>query len=78
MRTLDIHWPELPEGLGVLSTLRSGGVSSGAYAGAQGGGGFNLGMHVGDDLQAVAENRALLRGLLPSDPIWLEQITDCP
>ena len=73
MRTLDIHWPELPEGVGVLSTLRSGGVSTGVYADTLGGGGLNLGTHVGDAPEAVAENRALLRSLLPADPIWLEQ-----
>jgi len=74
MRTLDIHWPDLPVGVGVLSTLRPGGVSTGAYADAQGEGGLNLGMHVGDAPEAVAENRALLRSLLPGDPIWLEQV----
>ena len=74
MRTLDIHWPELPEGVGVLSTLRSGGVSTGVYDDAQGGGGLNLGTHVGDAPAAVAENRTLLRNLLPADPIWLEQV----
>ena len=74
MRTLDIDWPELPKNVGVLSTLRSGGVSSGAYADAQGEGGLNLGTHVGDDPIAVAENRALLRSLLPANPIWLEQV----
>ena len=55
MRTLDIHWPDLPTGVGVLSTLRSGGVSTGAYADAVGGGGLNLGTHVGDAPEAVAE-----------------------
>ena len=74
MRTLDIHWPELPEGVGVLSTLRSGGVSTGAYADVLGKGGLNLGTHVGDSPQAVAENRALLRQFLPSEPVWLEQV----
>jgi polyphenol oxidase len=74
MRTLDIHWPDLPKCVGVLSTLRSGGVSTGAYADAHGGGGLNLGTHVGDAPQAVAENRALLRSLLPANPIWLEQV----
>ena len=74
MRTLDIDWPELPQGVGVLSTLRSGGVSTGVYADTLGGGGLNLGTHVGDAPEAVAENRALLRSLLPADPIWLEQV----
>ena len=74
MRTLDIHWPDLSKGVGVLSALRSGGVSTGAYADAHGGGGLNLGTHVGDAPEAVAENRALLRSLLPANPIWLEQV----
>ena len=74
MRTLEIHWPGLPEGIGVLSTLRSGGVSMGAYADAQGKGGLNLGTHVGDVPEAVVKNRALLRSLLPNEPIWLEQV----
>ena len=31
MQTLTIDWPDLPSGVGVLSTLRSGGVSLGPY-----------------------------------------------
>lgn len=31
MQTLTIDWPDLPAGVGVLSTLRSGGVSGGRY-----------------------------------------------
>lgn len=31
MQTLTIDWPDLPAGVGVLSTLRSGGVSAGPY-----------------------------------------------
>ncbi|MEO0313918.1 MAG: hypothetical protein RI928_374 [Pseudomonadota bacterium] len=31
MQTLTIDWPDLPSGVGVLSTLRSGGVSAGRY-----------------------------------------------
>jgi YfiH family protein len=31
MQTLTVVWPDLPAGVGVLSTLRSGGVSSGRY-----------------------------------------------
>jgi polyphenol oxidase len=35
---------------------------------------LNLGQHVGDDPAAVAQNRAKLRQLLPSEPIWLQQV----
>ncbi len=35
--------------------------------------GFNLATHVGDDAHAVASNRALLRELVPSEPLWLNQ-----
>jgi len=43
MHTLNIVWPDLPAGVGVLSTLRSGGVSIGPYGahGADGADGPN-------------------------------------
>ena len=34
---------------------------------------FNLATHVGDDAQAVAHNRALLREIVPNEPLWLNQ-----
>jgi hypothetical protein len=45
-------------------------VSEGTFAS------FNLGAHVGDDANAVAENRRLLEaGLhLPAEPAWLNQV----
>lgn len=51
-------------------SLRMGGVSGGPYAS------LNLGLHVGDDPQAVKENRRrLVRELdLPSEPHWLSQV----
>jgi polyphenol oxidase len=75
MQTLTIDWPDLPAGVGVLSTLRSGGVSVGPY-GATGdhGGGLNLGLHVGDEPAAVEQNRRLLRAKLPAEPAWLAQV----
>jgi polyphenol oxidase len=78
MQTLTVVWPDLPAGVGVLSTLRSGGVSAGRYGtvGADVGsdGGLNLGLHVGDATAAVEKNRRLLRALLPAEPAWLTQV----
>jgi hypothetical protein len=61
------EWPA-PPGVRALVTTRGGGVSRGAYAS------LNLGDHVGDDAQAVACNRALLRQHLPAEPRWLRQV----
>lgn len=74
MHSLPIHWPGLPEHIGALSTLRSGGVSSPPYDDGAGGGGLNLGTHVGDLPTAVEHNRALLRSALPAEPAWLRQV----
>lgn len=57
-----------PSSVHAFATTRQGGVSVGAYAG------LNLGTHVGDDPRAVAENRARLRAMLPSTPLWLSQV----
>ena len=59
---------DLPAGAGALLTTRAGGQSTGPFAS------FNLGGHVGDDPAAVAANRARLRGFLPADPLWLNQV----
>lgn len=64
------QWP-VPQRVHALSTQRAGGVSDGAnhrYAS------LNLGTHVGDDPEAVRRNRALLRAVLPSEPLWLNQV----
>ncbi len=60
----------LPAGVRAFATVRSGGVSSGAYAS------LNLGAHVGDSPGWVAENRARLQSAagLPAAPVWLEQV----
>lgn len=60
------EWP-VPHGVRALITTRSGGASRGPYAGC------NLGLRAGDDPQAVATNRSLLRTLLPQEPKWLAQ-----
>ena len=60
-------WPA-PKCVRSLITTRNGGVSGGACAS------FNVGLRTGDDPQAVAANRAVLRELLPQDPRWLRQV----
>ena len=60
-------WPA-PARVKALQTTRQGGVSVTPYDN------FNLGSHVGDNPLAVARNRILLNALLPSDPVWLEQV----
>ena len=59
-----------PETVRACSTTRVGGVSQGCWSG------LNLGDHVHDDPQAVAENRARLsdRLGLPAEPQWLSQV----
>ena len=71
---MSVAWVEpdwrAPGGVRALSTLRSGGVSLAPYAS------LNLGGHVGDLPEAVAENRRRLvvEAELPSEPVWLAQV----
>ena len=60
-------WPA-PVRVKALQTTRQGGVSIAPYDS------LNLGGHVGDNPLAVARNRILLNTLLPSEPVWLEQV----
>lgn len=60
-------WPA-PPGVRALQTLRGGGCSPAPWDS------FNLGDHVGDDPCRVATNRAALRGMLPGEPCWLQQV----
>ena len=68
------HWlvPDWPAPVAVraLSTWRSGGVSTASYAS------LNLGDHVGDAPESVAENRLRLAAAasLPAEPAWLSQV----
>lgn len=57
-----------PANVRAVLTTREGGYSLPPYDG------FNLATHVGDTAAAVARNRALLRGRLPAEPIWLSQV----
>ena len=61
------NWPA-PKNVRTLQTTRHGGVSSAPYDS------LNLGDHVGDAPLAVERNRMLLNKLLPTEPVWLEQV----
>lgn len=60
-------WPA-PANVRSLQTTRAGGTSSAPYDS------LNLGDHVGDAPLAVQRNRMLLNTLLPSEPVWLNQV----
>lgn len=61
---------EATGGVRAACSLRGGGVSKAPFDS------FNLGAHVGDEPDAVAENRRRLRSALslPGDPLWLQQV----
>ncbi|SQH78025.1 conserved hypothetical protein [Shewanella benthica] len=60
----------IPQGVNIAFSSRHGGVSKAPY------GSLNLGLHVGDALENVLANRALIseRLILPSPPAWLDQV----
>jgi YfiH family protein len=62
-------WPS-PRNVRALTTLRTGGVSQGAYQS------FNLAVHTEDDPVRVEQNRQLLKRYhhLPRNPMWLSQV----
>lgn len=62
-------WPA-PAGVRAAFTLRAGGVSRAPFDS------FNIAAHVGDERDAVEENRRRLRQRLdlPAEPAWLAQV----
>lgn len=74
----DCLWPAWPAAVSgrvrALSTTRNGGVSTGVYGGANGRGGLNLGLHTGDTLAAVHENRRRVVALTGAPAAWLDQV----
>jgi YfiH family protein len=67
-------WPA-PASVGAIITTRAGGVSPAPYGAAPGiGGGLNLGLGSGDDIENVRANRDRLRAALPAEPRWLRQV----
>lgn len=67
-------WPDLPANVGALASTRARGFSLGPYDDGRGGGGLNLGQHVGDDPATVARNRARLADALPGYPAFIWQV----
>ena len=61
------EWPAVP-GVDAAMSQRAGGVSSGPWAS------LNLGVAVGDDVTAVAENRRRFATALGARPVWLRQV----
>jgi YfiH family protein len=61
------NW-DVPATIQTLVTTRVGGVSPAPYDS------LNLGDHVGDLPANVLANRALLKNILPAEPLWLHQI----
>lgn len=60
-------WP-VPPGVGAAMSVREGGVSGGPWRS------LNLGVAVGDDPLAVAENRSRWAAALGARPVWLRQV----
>ena len=57
-----------PQGFLAIQTTREGGVSQPPF------GSFNLAGHVGDDPQALAQNRKRLEKYCATFPVWLNQV----
>jgi len=68
------QWPDLPANVSALATTRLAGVSPPPYDDGHGGGGRNLGLHVGDDAVLVEQNRMLVQARVPGRPAWLAQV----
>lgn len=67
-------WPAPPR-VRALITTRAGGHSRGPFGVPPSGeGGMNVGLKSGDELAHVRANRARLRAVLPSEPLWLHQV----
>jgi len=61
------NW-EVPKHVQAFISTRKGGVSEAPYNC------LNVGKHVGDQLVHVEQNRNILQKIMPSDPLWLNQV----
>lgn len=64
---IEPDWPA-PSRVHAFCTTRDGGVSDGPWSS------LNLGLACGDDPAAVLRNRDMLNQVLPTGPVWLEQV----
>lgn len=60
-------WPA-PDSVHAFSTTRRGGVSQDQWES------LNLGLHCGDNVDHVEQNREILQEFLPGKPRWLKQL----
>lgn len=67
MNLLQPDWPA-PQCVRALVTTRTGGHSAPPFDS------FNLAEHVDDEPENVRKNRFQLRDILPSEPVWLNQV----
>jgi polyphenol oxidase len=67
IKKIEPNWI-VPQPIKAFCSTRVGGVSKPPFDN------FNLGLNAGDDPADVIQNRAFLRSILPSEPIWLKQI----
>ncbi|KAF3999000.1 peptidoglycan editing factor PgeF [Glaciimonas immobilis] len=74
MKLIIPAWTDAPVNVGAMITTRHGGVSLPPYDNGEGGGGLNLGDHVGDNPADVAHNRGLLSPYIPAEPLWMTQV----
>ncbi len=68
------QWGQTLPSVRALATTRSCGNSLAPYDDGQGGAGLNLGVHVGDTIEHVQQNRAQIRKYFPAEPAWLTQV----
>lgn len=70
MKNSDLIFPDwpAPRNIKTVISTRLGGVSTGSYAS------LNLGNHVGDAPENVAENRRRFCQQMPRPPVWLRQV----
>jgi YfiH family protein len=67
IKKIEPSW-EMPRPIKAFCSTRVGGVSKPPFND------FNLGLNAGDDPADVVQNRAFLRTILPTEPMWLKQI----